>query len=427
MIRWLVLMVAICLPLAQGQAQSPDQVRSVFKGAPVNILNMSGQMRKMSFGLTEKQLARIEALTVGQVQLGDVYFVDHYLNQDFSSMPGFSGRILPNVPPPVNPEKPSQKVGDPELASQWWIEKLGVRQAWTMATGLGVTVADCDAGFYHDEADLRANMLVEFKADLSDKEEPNVVDDGPYATHGTSVSAILAGVLDGLGTSGIAYNSKIVPLQNYNYDGSDDLDKEEATAACILKAVATPNVGIIVLENQTSNGSSETFVGTRDAVRLAMASGLIVVSAGGNYSAELIEEKNDNTGSIIVGALKADNSVPDWSNFGERITVSAYGERLHTLAGPNGAFADFGGTSGATPQVAATVALMKEINPMITPDQAREILVRTRLETMATKHVGGILQVPAAVAAAREIVTDLPAWIQQSLFREQLRAILLNP
>lgn len=411
-------------------AWAESDVRYVFKlDSPKALKGV--QPKRMNFGLSQSQMERLSALTKGEVNFASYYYIDRKASDHnvFSNERGFSGVIYPNVPPPKkdDPAATFQKIGDPELINQWWIDKLGVQAAWRMATGQGVTIADCDAGFYHDEPDLFANMLLQYRYDLSDKEEPLVVNDGPYATHGTSVTAIMAGVLNGKGTNGIAYNSKIVPLQNYNYDDSDDLDKEEATAACILKAVSTPDVDIIVLENQTANGSSETFAGTRDAVRVALKAGIIVVGAGGNYSAELLEEKKDDTGSIIVGALLETGEKASWSNFGDRVTVGAYGENLYTLEGPNGAFGYFGGTSGATPQVAATVALMKEVNPLLTPDQARKILTDTREITEANKLAGGKLDVPAAVLSAQQTPANLQATAAQWLFRQEVSAILANP
>ncbi len=407
-------LIALLLVVSSASAQ----VRSVFKGEPVHVL--ANPLKQMTFGLSETQMKDIRALS--GIRFDNVFYTDHSADTSLSSIPGFAGIIYPDVPPPV-----ISTDGDPEIKDQWWIERLGVKRAWPMATGEGVTIADCDAGFYHDEPDLLPNMLVDLRKDFSDLDRPDVVNDGGFTSHGTSVAAIIAGVMNGVGTNGIAYNSKIVPLQNFNYDSSDDLDKEEATAKCILHAITIPQVKIIVLENQTQNGSSETFVGTRDAVRLALRSGVTIVSAGGNYSAELIEEKKDNTGSIIVGAITKLNQVPYWSNFGERITVAAYGEKLHTLAGPDGAFADFGGTSGATPQVAATVAMMLEVNPLLTPEQARQVLIETRVMTSETTKVGGILDVHSAVRAAKDLPTNLRNWSESILFREQLTRILLNP
>ncbi|HMN68650.1 MAG TPA: S8 family serine peptidase [Bdellovibrionales bacterium] len=397
---------------------SAAETRYVFKG----LSGTPPGLNRMTFGLSNEQVARIRELSEGRVNFGDVYYVDADAGLTFVHQENLVGTIQPGVPPPVI----EGVTGDPELTNQWWIEKLGVKNAWTMATGWGVTVADCDAGFYHDEPDLRANMLLQHRYDLSDTSEPLVVNDGPYAYHGTAVAAILAGVMNGAGTNGIAYESRLVPLQNYNYDNSDKLDKEEATAACILRAIATPSVDVIVLENQTANGSSETFIGTRDAVRLAHDAGMIVVGAAGNYSVELTEEVKDDTGSIIVGALFRNDNAATWSNFGSRVTVGAYGEDLWTLYGPNGLFGNFGGTSGATPQVAATVALMLEVNPELTPEQTRAILTETRVITTNNQNVGGLLQTDKAVMKAMETAVDTPAFLRKQEFRRKLMGILTN-
>jgi subtilisin family serine protease len=410
-------LVLLSLALMAGFAQA-EPVRFVFKGAQFGA-------HKMTFGLSSKQVEKILALSGDRVNLGDVYYVEGDSSQlaEFQAKPGFSGMIRKDVPPPGQVEQ-AQPTGDVEFTDQWWVRDLGVKQAWTMATGLGVTVADCDAGFYHDESDLHDNFLLDYRFDLSNSDDPLTVNDGPYAYHGTAVTSIIAGVMDGKGTNGIAFNAKIVPLQNYNYDSNDKLDKEEATAKCVLKAIDTPDVDVIVLENQTVDGSSETFVGTRDAVRLALQAGIIVVSAAGNYSAELKAEIQDDTGSIIVGALNEDGTSAPWSNYGDRVTVGAFGENLHTLYGPNGQFGDFGGTSGATPQVAATVALMKEANPGLTPAQARQLLQETRDLNDGNKKTGGRLLTDRAVEAAKNLVASPTVYNQQLKIRKALQEIL---
>ncbi len=412
--------LAFALSLAASAASAEQKVKVVYKGAAAPT---SLTIQRMTFGLTDDQIAKIHSLTAGQINLGDMYYAEVPEGEALlmSRQSGFSGIIYPNVPPPMEIQPWS---GDPELKGQWWINELKAKDVWPLATGAGVTVADCDAGYHHDEPDLKDNMLLDHAYDLADKENPTVVNDGPYAYHGTAVAAIIAGVKNDLGTNGIAYNAKIVPLQNYNYDNKDDLNKEEATAACILRAITIPGVNVIVLENQMSNGSSEAFVGTREAVRLAMKSGITVVGAGGNYQVELIEESKDDTGSVIVGALARDGSAAYFTNYGDRLTVGAFGEQLWTLYGPNGAFGEFGGTSGATPQVAATVAMMKEVNPFLTPEQMRELLIAPRTVTEANVKAGGRLNIPGSVQMAIDAVPDVAAWAEKELFRQQLTQIL---
>lgn len=377
-------------------------------------------VKKITHGLDDQQIERLKVLTNGKVDFSNIYGVK-------SMKPlrgkGVSDRLVgvihKNVPPPVIVK------ADEKLDKEWWIQKLQVKDAWAYATGKNVVIADCDAGYFTDEPDLKSNLLLDDSYDYADLQAPLVINDGNYTYHGTAVAAIIAGVQDGKGTNGIAFDSKLVPLQNYNYSSAlDDLDKEEATAQCILGAIKVPNIKVIVLENQTSNGSSETYIGTREAVKLALEAGITIVSAGGNYSVELIEEEKNDTGSIIVGALSIDDQMAYFSNYGSRITVAAYGEQLNTLCYQGGGFCAFGGTSGATPQVAATVALMLEANPNLTPADVKSILISTRTNTTDTEKVGGILNTLAAVKGAMAAPVNSSAVRRMNQTRQQILEIL---
>jgi subtilisin family serine protease len=407
---------------------SSARVRTIHKLTPVSsetALNSTAErlgtpIKPITFGLTAEQIQRLKTVTEGRVDFGNLYAVDTSDKQDLATLQQSStyiGSIHPNVPPPVIS-------GDPSLAGQWWLQRINAKPAWEFATGRGVVIADCDAGYYTEESDIGNNLLIDDRYDTADVDDPLSIRDGNFISHGTSVVAIMSGVLDGIGTSGIAFDSKVVPLQNFNYAGElDDLDKEEATAKCILKALEHPEVKIIVLENQTSNGSSETFEGTRAAVRLAMEAGVTIVSAGGNANVELLQEQQYNTGSIIVGALAQTGRRASFSNYGSRISVSAFGENLLTLFGPNGQMGSFGGTSGATPQVAGAVALMLEVNPSLTPEQVRDILIATRVQSSETSTVGGLLDIAAAVGAAK---SSFQGETEESLKRKEQRARIVN-
>jgi subtilisin family serine protease len=370
-------------------------------------------MTELTFGLSRYQIDKIARLTDGEVNLKDLFVTKPYFYEK-AMIPGAEKHAREYLPPFQITEF------DPTTREGWWQQALKVQEAWKLARGRGVTIADCDAGYYTTEPDIAGNLLMAFAKDLSDRENPKKVNDGGFVTHGTSVAAIMVGIQEGRGINGIAPEAKLVPLQNYNYDPRlDDMDKEEATAACILEALKIPDVQIIVLENQT-HGSSETFAGTRSAVRLALRAGVTIVSAGGNSSNELTAEAADDTGSIIVGAVNRTGTTEDFSNFGKRVSIAAYGSDLLTLFGPNGRLGSFGGTSGATPQVAATVALMLEVNPDLTPAQVKEILIATRSTSERNKKVGGLLNLVGAVRRAKAT----PGQRTNNDFRQRLHAIL---
>lgn len=374
------------------------------------------EMKEMTFGLTKDQRQKIFELTHGEVNFRHIYLMN---NLDQKSLMFFPEKHQKNILPPAFVTE-----YDPKTKEGWWQEAHKVQEAWTMATGKGVTIADCDAGYYTEEKDIAGNLLLDLAYDLSDKDSPLTVNDGNFVSHGTSVAAIMIGLLDGTGINGMSPDAKLVPLQNYNYsDLLDDVDKEEATAACILHALKIPEVKIIVLENQT-HGSSETFMGTREAVRLALKAGVTIVSAAGNSSNELKEEAEDDTDSIIVGAIHRSGKTEGFSNFGSRVSIAAYGSNLLTLSGPDGKLGSFGGTSGATPQVAATVALMLEINPELTPKNIKDILIKTRKESPETKTVGGLLNVVEAVKAARDFETKSEEKEELENFHAALSLIL---
>lgn len=407
---------------AEGRASpAPRPAQALFRLSD-GAARAQSAAEPVSFGLTRVQRQRLFSLTNGAVDLRGFYRVRAADAARLRAAPGFQNAIGPIVSPlavvgpdgeirgdarhfPETSPGPLTRAGamDPDLSGQWWVKGLGTEGAWRIATGRGVTIADCDTGFYLEERDLEPNMVAALRHDFADTDRPGAVDDGNFVFHGTAVAAIMTGARDGVGTNGLAYDARLVPLQNFNYDRSlDDLDKEEATARCVLGALKIPDVSVIVVQNQTAQGSSETYAGTREAIRLAVQSGVTVVSAAGNASVELTAEAADDTGSIIVGAVRQTGRMANFSNFGRRVTIAAYGENLQTLYGPAGRMDTFGGTTGATAQVGAAVALMLSANPGLSPDQVRDILVTTRRLDPSNEKVGGCLDMEAAVASARD-------------------------
>ncbi|MCC7440001.1 MAG: S8/S53 family peptidase [Bdellovibrionales bacterium] len=367
---------------------------------------------KAALGLDAAQMAAIRELTGGAADFARVAPEP----RDHRGAAPYPGFLVKEV---------REGSADPSFESEWWVRNLKLSEAWEYATGQGIVVADCDAGYYHDQPEFRHSLLLEHRYDLADRDEPLKIDDGNYVGHGTAVAALIAAARDGQGTNGIAFDSKVVPLQNYNYSSAiDDVGKEEATAECVLRAMKIEGVRIIVLENQTWEGSSETYAGTREAVKLALEAGILIVSAAGNSGLELKEEAEHDTGSLIVGSLRRNGDARNDSNWGARVAIATYGEELRTLYGPNGEFGDFGGTSGATALMGGITALILSANPKLTPAQVKDVLVRTRVTTPGTAKVGGAVDVIAALRLAKDLPALPEVMKRQSGLLAQVRAIL---
>jgi hypothetical protein len=187
-----------------------------------------------------------------------------------------------------------------------------------------------------------------------------------------------------------------------------------------VRTTSTSARKVIILEVQTGSwGNYEMVTSVNAAIIAAIADGIVVCVAAGNGDRDTGLDDAGNpipfTGSIVVGATMYDPTtnprasfLPTWaSNWGARVDVAAPGDWYHDLTCSN--VADdryrngFGGTSGATPKVAGTVALMLQCNPNLTPAEVRDIIKSTAASTVVTdpsKPIGGFLNTYEAVREA---------------------------
>ena len=319
--------------------------------------------------------------------------------KDLNNLPFVEKAQLSYIAPPTSAVVPSDpKAIDQVNNGQWYIFRTKVNEAWTLANGSGITIADCDAGFDTNHFELNDNFDISQRYDFGDTGEPLDVDDGIYRSHGTGVVGILAAESNDVEIAGVAHEARVIPLQYFNYDGTDDVPFATGIANSVLGAISR-GADVILLEAQ-SDGSAERYTAVRDAVITAINTGIPVVAAAGNSDNELDVEANNFTGSIIVGALGLTNERMSYSNYGLRVDVATPGTSLYTTAVSNSFTNGFGGTSGATPIVAGTVALMLDVNPELTPYEIRSIIRETATSITTDKPVGGLLNASAAVRKA---------------------------
>ncbi|MBW4475412.1 MAG: S8 family serine peptidase [Tolypothrix brevis GSE-NOS-MK-07-07A] len=274
--------------------------------------------------------------------------------------------------------------------NNWGADLVKAPEAWAKGyTGKGVVVAVVDTGVDRNHDDLKDNIWTntkEIAGNGIDDDANGYVDDFngwnfdgndnntlDVAGHGTHVSGTIAGEKNDFGVTGIAYDAYIMPVKVLNDSGSGSYD---AIAQGIRYATDNgANVINLSLGGDYPNSALES------ALKYASSKGAIVVMAAGNdsglqpgYPARYADE----TG-IAVGAVDKNNNLASFSNlagFNPLTYVTAPGVDVYSTL-PGNKYANYSGTSMASPHVAGVVALMLSANPNLTDAQVRQILADT--------------------------------------------------
>ncbi|MFO0163275.1 MAG: S8 family serine peptidase [Microcystis sp.] len=276
-------------------------------------------------------------------------------------------------------------------ANDWGVNLVNAPEAWASGyTGQGIVVAVLDTGVDRNHADLAGNIWTnagEIANDGLDNDGNGYVDDvygwnfanGNNNTldgnrHGTHVAGTIAAANNGFGATGVAYNSRIMPVKVLSDSGSGSYS---GVAQGIRYAVDN---GADVINMSLGGGSTVSVV--QSALQYASSSGVIVVMAAGNEGAAQpgYPAFNATSWGLAVGAVDSSNQMASFSNrAGSNSSmryVTAPGVQVYSTL-PNGGYGFLNGTSMAAPHVAGVVALMLNANPNLTDAQVRQIITDT--------------------------------------------------
>ncbi|WP_341531234.1 S8 family serine peptidase [Nostoc sp. UHCC 0302] len=269
----------------------------------------------------------------------------------------------------------------------WGADLIKASEVWAKGyTGKGITVAVVDSGVDRNHPDLSSNIwknTKEIAGNGKDDDRNGYIDD-VYGWnfdgnnnntldkngHGTHVAGTIAGVKNGFGVTGIAYNAKIMPVKVL---GDDGLGSETAIANGIRYAVDNgANVINLSLGQDDPNNYLES------AVQYASNKGAIVIMAAGNESRSQPYYPGNyaKNWGLTVGAVDKYDHIAKFSNLsGANLNayVTAPGVGVYSTL-PGNKYGSLNGTSMATPHVAGVIALMLSAKKGLTDAQVRQIV-----------------------------------------------------
>ncbi len=307
--------------------------------------------------------------------------------------------LLPPFPPPVGVAAQFETAeyfgSEFRTDNRSGLGVIGASSAYARgATGQGIVVAVIDTGVDADTRELAGQFAGVH--DVVPGRSATDIDDG---YHGTLVSSVIVAKKDGTGIHGVAYEAKVLSIRADTPGSCQTTGEDEGcsfgeanVAAAINYAVAN---GARVI-NMSLGGEPDNDPRMENAIRAAVAAGVLVVISAGN-DGELptateaakgtspsepanIAGTTDALGRVVaVGAIDRNRKITDFSNRAAQTKTHyllAPGQSVIT-AGEDDNYYSVSGTSFAAPHVAGALALMLDLFPNIAPENALKALLIT--------------------------------------------------
>lgn len=319
---------------------------------------------------------------------------------------------------------------------------IDARWAWTQANGEGAGVAfvDLEQGWFPSHEDLVAKSPTLIFGDNRDGIG------GYKGNHGAAVLGQVVGVDNTRGIVGAAPGVTSVRMVSH-YEAGTNTALHVADAIVAAIPVMSPG-DVLLLEVQRSFKPTEIDDADFDAIRLAVALGLIVVEAAGNGNVNLdtlvnaagdrILNRTDvdfrESGAIMVGAGESvlPHNRSNFSNFGTRIDCYGWGDDITTAGygdldpgtGDNSTYTDtFGGTSGASPMIVGATLILQGMYQAttggfrISPLQMRGLLSNP---ATGTPQGGGVAGNIGVMPNLRPIISNVLGLVPDIYLRDSV-------
>ena len=274
---------------------------------------------------------------------------------------------------------------------QWNLPEIATLKGWNVTRGEDdMIVAIVDTGVQADHPDLQGRLVEGYN--VIDPSKPPDDDVG----HGTHVAGIIAAqVNNNEGIAGMTWYTKIMPVKALDSTGAG------TTYSVAEGIIWAADHGADVINMSLGNYAQAQFL--HDAIKYAYDKGVVLVAASGNDATDRPGYPAAYPEVFAVGATDEDESLAEYSNYGDYIDVAAPGTSIASTY-PGSRYAALSGTSMACPHVSALASLVRSANPNLTNEEVMSVLRQTAKDLGAkgkdNQFGYGQIDVNAAVEAA---------------------------
>lgn len=304
------------------------------------------------------------------------------------------------------------------LAASWGLDAIDAPEVWADGyTGQDVVVAVIDSGI-DLHRDLANSIWVNRNEPLNGRDDDNngYADDlngwnfvdgnnSPVgrSNHGTHMSGTIAAARNDIGSTGVAYDAKIMPLRVFDSSG---VGTTSSIASAIRYAVDT---GADII-NLSVEGTSTRNVTA--ALQYAADNDVLVVAAAGNQgqdSPEFPASISAELPNVISVGAHSDAGLiwPNGNRVGSSGAVQVDAPGVNVLSTvSNNEYSKSSGTSVAAAHVAGIAALAISANPDISAAALRDAIVAGATTGIANSDSHGGVNARETVRIARGLVSS---------------------
>jgi len=261
-----------------------------------------------------------------------------------------------------DPYESTADLGNP---AQYIVKKFDLAAVHRISEGNDVVIALIDSRVDLKQPDFAGRIIDSYDAGCGP--------DAPPDTHGTGMAGAIA---SHVGLLGIAPNAKIMAICAFGGTGAT----VEATSANIIRGLDYAIAHNAKIVNMSFAGPQDPALAQE--LQVAREKGILIVAAAGNagpQSPPLYPGADPNV--LAVTATDAHDGLFSGANQGDYIALAAPGVNVLVPA-PNAKVQYTTGTSVASANVSGVAALLLAEAPSRSPEDIRDILVRT------AKHLG---------------------------------------